>query len=122
MTCAQGWISIGSLDGFLYSISPTGDVKKLLEPSASESVIQVSPVPDCSGFGVYTSQTLVEAKSTQTIDNYTYISALKPVDNVFTLLTPGTGTVYWSSKYIGNYCSSSFSPAYSSFFLPENLC
>lgn len=101
LTFVQGWISIGSLDGFLYSFSPTGDLKKSLELTATYSVIQASPVLDCSGFGVYVSQTLMDAKSSQTISNYTYISAMKPIDNLFTLLAPATGTVYWSGKYIG---------------------
>ncbi|XP_020267785.1 protein GAMETE EXPRESSED 3 [Asparagus officinalis] len=102
---SNGWISIGSLDGFLYSFSPTGDMKKLLESSAYDSAIQVSPVLDCSGFGVYVSQTLMDSKTSQTIDNYTYISAMKPIDIVFTLLAPATGTVYWTGKFSGELSS-----------------
>ncbi|PKA64590.1 Cyclin-L1-1 [Apostasia shenzhenica] len=98
---SNGWISIGSLDGYLYSFSPTGEVKKLLEAAASDSVIQASPVLDCSGFAVYTSQTVMEGKSSHVISNYTYISAMKPISFVFTVLTPATGTVYWTGRYPG---------------------
>ena len=94
-------MSIGSLDGFLYSFSPNGDLKKFLETTAPNSVIQGSPVVDCSGFAVYISQTVMEGKSSQTTGNYTYISAMKPISIIFTLLAPATGTVYWTGKYPG---------------------
>lgn len=94
-------MSIGSLDGFLYSFSPNGDLKKFLETTASNSVIQVSPVADCSGFAVYISQIVMEGKSSRTTGNYTYISAMKPINIVFSLLAPATGTFYWTGKYPG---------------------
>ena len=104
-TFVTGWISIGSLDGILYSVSPDGDVRKLLQRTAPNSVIHASPVPDCSGFSVYVSQTIMEAKSSQTIADYTYVSATKPSSILFTLLAPATGTVYWTEKYPGLFLS-----------------
>ncbi|KAM3330949.1 hypothetical protein ACQJBY_027197 [Aegilops geniculata] len=98
---SNGWISIGSLDGILYSISPDGDIRKFLQRTAPNSVIQSSPVLDCSGFSVYISQTIMEAKSSQTIGDYAYVSAMKPSSILFTLLAPATGTVYWTEKYPG---------------------
>ncbi|KAJ3704247.1 hypothetical protein LUZ61_007952 [Rhynchospora tenuis] len=98
---SNGWISIGSLDGVLYSISPTGNLKKLLEETASESVIQASPTLDCSGFAVYTSQTILDSKITHTIGSTSYVSGMKPVLVRFTLLAPATGTVYWTGDYPG---------------------
>nr|CAD1823900.1 unnamed protein product [Ananas comosus var. bracteatus] len=97
--------SIGSLDGNLYSISPNGDTKKFLEATSTDSVIHASPVVDCSGFSVYVSQTVMEAKSSRTVDNYTYISAMKPLSVLFTLLAPATGTIYWTGQYPGEMSS-----------------
>ena len=97
-----GWISIGSLDGFVYSFSPTGVLKKFPKAAALDSVIQVSPLLDCSGNAVYLSQTVMEGKTSHTIGEYSYISALKPLNVVFTLLVPATGSIYWSKSYSGN--------------------
>ncbi|XP_078169261.1 protein GAMETE EXPRESSED 3-like isoform X2 [Carex rostrata] len=98
---SNGWISIGSLDGILYSISPNGDLKKLLEETASESAIQASPALDCSGFAVYISQTRLDSKITHNIGTTSYVSAMRPVQVLFTLLAPATGTVYWTGDYPG---------------------
>lgn len=97
-----GWISIGSLDGFLYSISPTGILKKFTKASELDYVIQVSPYLDCSGCAVYISQTQMEGKVSHTIGEYNYVSALRPKGVVFTLLVPATGAVYWSESYPGS--------------------
>ncbi|XP_020573783.1 protein GAMETE EXPRESSED 3 isoform X2 [Phalaenopsis equestris] len=106
---SNGWLSIGSLDGYLYSFSPTGEVKKLLKATAIGSVIQASPVLDCSGFAIYVLQTKVTAKSNHDIGNYTYISAMNPTGLVLTNLIPATGTVYWTGNYreLTNLLSSS---------------
>ncbi|KAG8384532.1 hypothetical protein BUALT_Bualt04G0127700 [Buddleja alternifolia] len=95
---ANGWISFGSLDGFLYSFSPTGALKKFPRSGGLDNVIQVDPVLDCSGYAVYISRTEMEGKSSQTIGEYTHVSALKPRNVVFTLLAPASGSVYWSES------------------------
>uniref|UniRef100_A0A2C9W7S6 BCAS3 WD40 domain-containing protein n=1 Tax=Manihot esculenta TaxID=3983 RepID=A0A2C9W7S6_MANES len=87
---SKGWVSIGSLDGFLYSISPTGDVKKFAKASVLNHVIQVSPLLDCSGYAVYISQAEMEGKFSRVIGEYNYVSALRPKGAVFTLLVPAT--------------------------------
>ncbi|CAD5183559.1 unnamed protein product [Musa acuminata subsp. malaccensis] len=102
---SNGWLSIGSLDGYLYSFSPVGDLKKFLQKTASDSVIQATPVLDCSGFAVYVPQTVMEGKSSRVIGDYTFISALKPLSIVFTLLAPATGTVYWADNHHGEVSS-----------------
>ncbi|CAN0916276.1 Protein GAMETE EXPRESSED 3 [Linum grandiflorum] len=102
---SNGWISIGSLDGFLYSISPAGTVKKFSKASASDSVIQVRPFVDCSGYAVYISQAQVEGKANRVIGDYNYVAAMKPTGVTFTLLVPATGTVYWSESYPGEFWS-----------------
>uniref|UniRef100_A0A803LAR1 Protein GAMETE EXPRESSED 3 n=1 Tax=Chenopodium quinoa TaxID=63459 RepID=A0A803LAR1_CHEQI len=102
---ANGWVSIGSLDGFLYSISPTGILKKFSKAPPVNSVIQVSPVLDCSGYAVYISQTEMEGKSSRVIDNYTFVSAMKPKNVVFSLLVPATEAFYWSDMYPGEFAS-----------------
>ncbi|KAG5527852.1 hypothetical protein RHGRI_028701 [Rhododendron griersonianum] len=99
---SNGWVSIGSLNGFLYSFSPTGILKKFPKADAEDSVLQFSPLLDCSGYAVYISQTVMDGKISHTIGEYNYISALKPVKVVFTLLVPATGSVYWSESYPGN--------------------
>ncbi|KAK4416292.1 protein GAMETE EXPRESSED 3 [Sesamum alatum] len=93
---ANGWISIGSLDGFLYSFSPIGAPKKFPKSASLDSVIQVNPVLDCSGYAVYISQTEMEGKFSQTIAEYTHVSALKPKSVAFTLLAPASGSIYRS--------------------------
>ncbi|GFY86817.1 hypothetical protein Acr_05g0004560 [Actinidia rufa] len=104
---SNGWISIGSLDGFVYSFSPTGVLKKFPKAAALDSVIQVSPLLDCSGYAVYLSQTVMEGKTSHTIGEYNYISALKPLNVVFTLLVPETGSIYWHKSYseLGQFLS-----------------
>ncbi|KAL0450229.1 UNVERIFIED_CONTAM: protein GAMETE EXPRESSED 3 [Sesamum latifolium] len=99
---ANGWISIGSLDGFLYSFSPVGAPRKFPKPASLDSVIQVNPVLDCSGYAVYISQTEMEGKISQTISEYTYVSALKPKNVAFTLLVPASGSTYQSGIDPGN--------------------
>ncbi|KAJ0971561.1 hypothetical protein J5N97_019520 [Dioscorea zingiberensis] len=99
---SNGWVSISSIDGYLYSFSPNGDLKKFLQKSSTDSVAQVSPVLDCSGFAVYVSQTIMEVKSSHNIRDYTYISAMNPQKLVVTLLAPATGTVYWMGTYPGD--------------------
>ncbi|XP_062106346.1 protein GAMETE EXPRESSED 3 [Humulus lupulus] len=99
----NGWVSIGSLDGFLYSFSPNGVLKKFSKSVAADSVIQVSPVLDCSGYALYLSQTEMEGKISRTIGDYTYVSAMKPRSVVFTLFVPATGSIYWSERYPGDF-------------------
>ncbi|KAL6961028.1 hypothetical protein U1Q18_038791 [Sarracenia purpurea var. burkii] len=96
-----GWISIGSLDGFLYSFSPTGVLMKFPKAAALDYAVQTSPLLDCSGYAVYISQTEMDGKISHMIGEYNYISALKPINVVFTLVVPATGSVYWSKTYLG---------------------
>ncbi|KAM0945860.1 putative quinoprotein alcohol dehydrogenase-like superfamily [Dioscorea sansibarensis] len=102
---SNGWVSISSIDGYLYSFSPSGYLKKFLQKTASDSVAQVSPVLDCSGFAVYVSQTIMETKLIHNVGNYTYISGVNPQKLVVTLLAPATGTVYWIGTYPGDLSS-----------------
>lgn len=96
-----GWMSIGSLDGALYSISPEGEMRKFLGETANGSVIHVGPVLDCSGLSMYVAKTIAEGKSIQTTGDYTYVSVKKPSFILFTLLAPATGTIYWTGEYPG---------------------
>ncbi|KAJ8775379.1 hypothetical protein K2173_023144 [Erythroxylum novogranatense] len=98
---SNGWISISSVDGFLYSISPAGELRKFTKASELDYVVQTSPYLDCSGYAVYFSQTQMEGKTSNKFDDYTYISAMRPKGAVFTLLVPATGTFYWSESYPG---------------------
>nr|ABD96909.1 hypothetical protein [Tarenaya spinosa] len=96
---SNGWVSIGSLDGSIYSFSRTGKLKKFPRHTDADSVIQVDPLLDCSGNAIYVSQTKMEGKVDRVIGEYTYVSAKKPKNAVFTLLVPETGSVYWSQSY-----------------------
>ncbi|PVH38408.1 hypothetical protein PAHAL_5G252300 [Panicum hallii] len=98
----NGWMSIGSLDGILYSISPDGDLRKLFEETALDSAIPVDPVLDCSGFSMYVAKTVVEGKSIWTTGEYTSVSVMKPSRSLVTLLDPANGTIYWTGEYPGN--------------------
>ncbi|KAK7334522.1 hypothetical protein VNO80_26279 [Phaseolus coccineus] len=99
---SNGWISIGSLDGFLYSFSPNGVLKKFSRMNAKNSMIQVGPFLDCSGFAVYSSQIEMEGKASHTIGEYTLVSAIRPKGALFTMLVPATGSIYWSERYPGH--------------------
>uniref|UniRef100_A0ACD5W1F0 Uncharacterized protein n=1 Tax=Avena sativa TaxID=4498 RepID=A0ACD5W1F0_AVESA len=118
---SNGWISMGSLDGFLYSVSPDGDLRKLLQRTAPNSVIHSNPVLDCSGFSVYISQTIMEAKSSQTAGDHTYVSAMEPSSILFTLLAPATGTIYWTEEYPGQLSSMMSSSDLDYFTLDESI-
>ncbi|XP_061359755.1 protein GAMETE EXPRESSED 3 [Gastrolobium bilobum] len=98
---SNGWVSIGSLDGFLYSFSPTGVLKKFSRKNTENSLVQVGPFLDCSGFAVYSSQTEMEGKVSHTIGEYTVVSAIRPKAALFTMLVPATGSIYWSEGYPG---------------------
>ncbi|KAJ1284210.1 hypothetical protein BS78_03G187600 [Paspalum vaginatum] len=98
---SNGWMSIGSIDGTLYSVSPDGDIRKLLGKTGLDSVIHAGPVLDCSGFCTYVAQTIVERKSIRTIGDLTYVSATNVSHILFTLLAPATGTIYWTGEYPG---------------------
>lgn len=102
LSAMKGWISIGSLDGFLYSFSPTGILKKFSKTAALDSVIQVSPFLDCTGYAVYISQAEMEGKISHTVGEYNFVSAMKPKSVIFTLYVPATGSIYWSQRYPGN--------------------
>ncbi|PQM41017.1 hypothetical protein Pyn_06635 [Prunus yedoensis var. nudiflora] len=102
---SNGWISIGSLDGFLYTFSPTGVLKKFSRTAVTDSVIQVSPILDCTGFAYYISQTDMEGKISRTDGEYTYVSAMKPKSVLLTLYVPATGSIYWSESYPGQFSS-----------------
>ncbi|KAI3976869.1 hypothetical protein MKX01_008727 [Papaver californicum] len=101
----NGWISIGSLDGFLYSFSPSRVLRKLPKANVLDSVVLVSQLLDCSGYAIYFPQTVMEGKISRTIGDFTYISAMKPKNVVFTMLVPATGSVYWSGTYTGQFTS-----------------
>ncbi|KAL8161096.1 hypothetical protein V2J09_012585 [Rumex salicifolius] len=98
---SNGWISVGSLDGNMYSISPTGDINKFAKGSPMNNVVQSNPFLDCSGLAIYTSHSEMEGKRSVISGDFTFISALKPRNVFFTLLVPATGYVYWSETYPG---------------------
>ncbi|XP_018626186.1 protein GAMETE EXPRESSED 3 isoform X2 [Nicotiana tomentosiformis] len=115
------WISIGSLDGYLYSFSPEGVIRKFPKVLNMDSVIQVSPVLDCSGYAIYVSQTEIEGKITRIIGDYTYISATKPMGVIFTLISPATGTIFWSEQYPGQFSSEFLRSDLQHFLLDESV-
>ncbi|CAN6461891.1 unnamed protein product [Victoria cruziana] len=108
---SMGWVSIGSLDGFVYSFSPTGIVQKNLEATAVDSVIQVDPSLDCAGRLVYTAQLKVASKSSHLYGDYSSISVRGPLTLIFTMFVPATGTVHWTGEYPGQL-SSTWSSSY----------
>ncbi|CAA0402899.1 unnamed protein product [Arabidopsis thaliana] len=96
---SNSWASIGSLDGTLYSFSRTGDLYKIPKNAETDSVIQIEPLLDCSGYAVYVSQTKFEGMIDRVIEDYTYVSAKKPETAVFSLVVPETRSIYWSQSY-----------------------
>nr|TKS07531.1 hypothetical protein D5086_0000112960 [Populus alba] len=118
---SNGWVSIGSLDGFLYSISPTGALKKYSKASEQDYVIQVSPHLDCSGNAIYMSQTEMEGKVVRTVGESTCVSAMKPKGVLFTMLVPATGVIHWSESYPGKVSSMLSQSDLKNFVLDEGL-
>uniref|UniRef100_A0A0D9YBG3 Pyrrolo-quinoline quinone repeat domain-containing protein n=1 Tax=Oryza glumipatula TaxID=40148 RepID=A0A0D9YBG3_9ORYZ len=118
---SNGWISVGSLDGTLYSISPNGDIRRFPERTTPGSVIHASPVLDCSGFSVYVSQTIMEAKSNQTIGDSTSLSVMKSSSTLLTLLTPANGTIHWTGNYPGELSDFLSSTDLNDFALDETI-
>ncbi|CAA7018157.1 unnamed protein product [Microthlaspi erraticum] len=92
-------VSIGSLDGTLYSFSRTGELYTIPKNAETDSVIHADPLLDCSGNAVYYSQTKLEGKIDRVIGNNTYVSSKKPETAVFSLVVPETGSIYWSHSY-----------------------
>ncbi|KAL8247048.1 hypothetical protein R6Q59_008264 [Mikania micrantha] len=117
----NGWISIGSLDGFLYSISPSGFVKIFPPRNNLNTVIQVKPVLDCSGYAIYISRTKMEGKISRANDENTFVSAMKPLKTIFTLLVPATGAVLWSESYPGSVSNFFFESDLRLFAVDERL-
>ncbi|KAJ0464724.1 putative quinoprotein alcohol dehydrogenase-like superfamily [Helianthus annuus] len=105
----RGWISMGSLDGFLYSISPSGVVRKFFHRKNLDTVVQQA-VLDCSGYAVYMSQTKFDRKISRANDENTYVSAMTPLKTVVTLLVPSTGSVIWFESYPSGSVVSSLFP------------
>ncbi|KAG5247523.1 PSP protein [Salix suchowensis] len=118
---SNGWVSIGSLDGFLYSISPTGSLKKYSKASELDYVIQVRPHLDCSGYAVFMSQTEMEGKVIHTVGESTCVSATKPKGVLFTMLVPATGVIHWSESYPGKVSSLLSQSDLKNFVLDEGL-
>uniref|UniRef100_A0A2N9E3Q5 Protein GAMETE EXPRESSED 3 n=1 Tax=Fagus sylvatica TaxID=28930 RepID=A0A2N9E3Q5_FAGSY len=118
---SNGWISVGSLDGFLYSFSPTGMLKKFSKADALNSVVQVAPLLDCSGYAVYFSQTEMEGKISHTVGDYTYVSAMRPKTVIFALLVPATGSIYWSESYPDQFLTSLSKSDLRQFVLDEGI-
>jgi len=85
----------------LYSFSRTGDLYKIPKNAETDSVIQIEPLLDCSGYAVYVSQTKFEGMIDRVIEDYTYVSAKKPETAVFSLVVPETRSIYWSQSYSG---------------------
>ncbi|XP_019451713.1 PREDICTED: protein GAMETE EXPRESSED 3 [Lupinus angustifolius] len=117
----NGWVSIGSLDGFLYSFSPNGVLKKFSNRNTENSVVQVSPFLDCSGFAIYYSQIDMEGKVSHSISDYTIVSAIRPKAALFTMLVPATGSMYWFESYTGQFLTSLSKSDLSKFVVDEEI-
>ncbi|XP_057737746.1 protein GAMETE EXPRESSED 3 isoform X1 [Arachis stenosperma] len=118
---SNGWVSIGSLDGFLYSFSPTGDLKKFSRRNTDNYVIQVGSFLDCSGFAVYTSQIEMEGKVSHTAGEFTTVSAIRPKVALLTMLVPATGSIYWSENNPGQLTTSLSKSDLSQFLVDEEI-
>ncbi|KAK8510407.1 hypothetical protein V6N12_011773 [Hibiscus sabdariffa] len=119
---SYGWVSIGSLDGFLYSFSPTGTLAKFPKADALDSVIQYSIFLDCSAYAVYICQTEMEEKFIHVNDQFTQVSAMKPKRSVFTLMVPSTSKIYWSeSNHGGPFLSSLSKSDLQNFVVDEGM-
>ncbi|PIM97777.1 hypothetical protein CDL12_29748 [Handroanthus impetiginosus] len=103
---ANGWITFGSLDGYLYSFSPRGALRKFPKLASLNSVIQVDP-------------TEMEAKTSQTTAEYTHVSALKPKNVVFTVLVPSSGSIILSESDPSKFLFKLFQSDLQHFLLDE---
>ncbi|WJX23754.1 hypothetical protein P8452_12943 [Trifolium repens] len=92
----DGYLSVHWMDSFTHFRQP-GYSRKNTE----NSIVQVGPFLDCSGFAVYSSQIEMEGKVSHSIGEYTIFSAIRPKVAIFTMLVPATGSIYWSEEYPG---------------------
>lgn len=44
----------------------------------------------------------MEGKISRTIGEYTYVSAKKPINVIFSVVVPARGSMYWSESYTGD--------------------
>ncbi|KAK8619467.1 hypothetical protein V6N13_133425 [Hibiscus sabdariffa] len=99
------WVTIGSLDGFLYSFSPTGTLVKFPKADALDSVIQYSIFLDCSGYAVYFCQTEMEEKFIHVNDQFTqalFLSSLSKSDLQNFVVDEGMLLTFVTASKIGN--------------------
>ncbi|GFQ04622.1 protein gamete expressed 3 [Phtheirospermum japonicum] len=91
---------IGPLSSADYEpvVDANGDLIKFPELESLNSVVQVNPVLDCSGYAVYISQTEMEGKMSHAMAEFNHVSALKPKKVVFALLVPASGSIYASEN------------------------
>ncbi|XP_010456548.1 PREDICTED: protein GAMETE EXPRESSED 3-like [Camelina sativa] len=119
---SNSWVSIGSLDGTLYSFSRIGELYKIPKKTLTDSMIQIEPVLDCSGYAVYVSQTKLQGKIDRVVnEDYTYVSAKKPETAVFSLVVPETRSIHWSQSYSDQIAGLSLDEDVQHFVLDERI-
>ncbi|KAI5063968.1 hypothetical protein GOP47_0020638 [Adiantum capillus-veneris] len=99
-----GFVSVGSLDGFLYVISPDGAfVRKYLAANNLSLVsILVAPVLDCSRKALFVAQTRVLSKTImQKVDGTKGLGITQYLGINLYMLAPSSGQVLWSTLYPG---------------------
>ncbi|CAN8255184.1 unnamed protein product [Cochlearia groenlandica] len=118
----NGWISIGSLDGSLYSFSRTGELRKTPEYPEPDSPISVAPLLDCSGNAVYFAKTLLQVETNKFLgDKRTNVYAKKPETAVLSLVVPKTRSIYWSHSYSDQISSLSLDKDVQQFVIDERI-
>ncbi|KAH7282984.1 hypothetical protein KP509_35G054900 [Ceratopteris richardii] len=97
-----GFVSVGSLDGFIYVISPDGILvdKYLAADSLSLVSILVAPILDCSKQAIYVSQTKVQSKIiTKEADGTKGLGITEFLGMNIYLFRPSSGQVLWHTLY-----------------------
>ncbi|CAN8306928.1 unnamed protein product [Cochlearia groenlandica] len=118
----NGWISIGSLDGSLYSFSRTGELRKTPEYAEPDSPIHVAPLLDCSANAVYFAKTLLQVETNKFLGNKsTNVYAKKPKTAVLSLVVPKTRSIYWSHSYSDQNQSLSLDTDLQLFVIDESI-
>lgn len=101
---SSGFVSIGSLDGFLYVISPDGAFinKYLADDNSARVSIQVSPVLDCSKEALFVAQTKVQAKTIlEKTDGTKALSFTQYLGMNLYMIVPSSGQILWNTEYPG---------------------
>ncbi|GMJ08475.1 hypothetical protein HRI_004516700 [Hibiscus trionum] len=95
---SYGWVTVGSLDGFLYSFSPTGSLVKFPKADALDSVIQYSLCNETKKISLHTNGSIYWSES----NHGPFLSSLSKSDLQNFVVDEGMLLAFVTASKIGN--------------------